>query len=46
MRRQSEAKIDEVEGFRHRDLIKYTKKNGENYIGYITALYSDKNNVI
>ena len=42
MRRKSKAKIDNILGFKHRDLIKYTKKNGENYIGYITALYPEK----
>lgn len=35
-------KHDECLGFKHRDLIKYTKKNGESYIGYITALYPEK----
>ncbi|ARC84116.1 HNH endonuclease family protein [Clostridium argentinense CDC 2741] len=43
MRRKSKANIAELNGFKHRDLIKYTKKNGEYYIGYITALYSNKN---
>lgn len=42
MRRKSKANIEEVQGFKHRDLIKYTKKNGERYIGYITALYPEK----
>lgn len=42
MRRKSKANIEECLGFKHRDLVKYTKKNGENYIGYITALYSEK----
>ncbi len=42
MRRKSKAKTYECLGFKHRDLIKYTKKNGESYIGYITALYSEK----
>lgn len=42
MRRKSKAKIESVLGFKHRDLIKYTKKNGESYIGYITALYPEK----
>jgi 5-methylcytosine-specific restriction endonuclease McrA len=41
-RRKSKAKVDNVDGFKHRDLVKYTKKNGEFYIGYITALYPDK----
>ncbi|APM39137.1 RNA-guided endonuclease IscB [Clostridium kluyveri] len=42
MRRKSKANIENLQGFKHRDLIKYTKKNGENYIGYITALYPKK----
>lgn len=43
MRRKSKANIAELNGFKHRDLIKYTKKNGEYYIGYITAFYPNKN---
>ena len=42
MRRKSKANIEECLGFKHRDLIKYTKKNGECYVGYITALYLEK----
>jgi len=42
MGRKSKANIKECLGFKHRDLIKYTKKNGEIYIGYITALYQAK----
>ena len=42
MRRQSKARVNELNGFKHRDLIKYTKRNGESYIGYIAALYSKK----
>jgi len=42
MRRQSKAKTNDRLGFKHRDLIKYTKKNGETYTGYITALYLEK----
>lgn len=42
MRKKSKDKTEEINGFRHRDLIKYTKKNGESYIGYITALYLEK----
>lgn len=42
MRRQSKAKTDEILGFKHRDFIKYTKKNGESYIGYITSLQPEK----
>jgi 5-methylcytosine-specific restriction endonuclease McrA len=42
MRRKSKAKAKEVSGFKHRDFVCYTKKNGEKYIGYITALYPKK----
>lgn len=45
MRRKSKAQVDSVLGFKHRDLIRYTKKNGEHYLGYITALYPDKKQV-
>lgn len=43
MRRQSKAKTDSVLGIKHRDLVSYTFKNGEKYIGYVTALYSELN---
>lgn len=42
MRRQSKSKSEETEGFRHRDLVKYIKKNGESYTGWITAMYLEK----
>ena len=42
MRKKSKATTDQIHGFRHRDLTKYTKKTGESYIGYITALYPEK----
>lgn len=42
MRRKSKAKTISINGFQHRDLIKYVKKNGESYDGYITALYPAK----
>ena len=42
MRRKSKTKVEELKGFRHRDLVKYTKRNGESYIAYITALYPNK----
>jgi hypothetical protein len=42
MRRNRKGKTEEVEGFKHRDFIRYTKKNGEYYEGYITALYPEK----
>ncbi|WP_141431209.1 RNA-guided endonuclease IscB [Bacillus sp. 03113] len=43
MRRKRQGKTKEVKGFNHRDIVKYTKRNGEFYIGWITALYPDKN---
>lgn len=42
MTRKSKANIKELNGFKHRDLIKYTKRNKESYIGYITSLYPKK----
>lgn len=45
MRRKNKAQIESVLGFKHRDLIKYTKRDGGQYIGYITALYPKKNQV-
>jgi hypothetical protein len=42
MRRKSKAKSEIVDGFKHRDFVCYTKKNGERYVGYITALYPGK----
>jgi hypothetical protein len=42
MRRRTKAKIEEIEGFRHRDFVCYTKRNGERYFAYITALYPAK----
>ena len=42
MRRRSKKRVEEVQGFKHRDFVRYTKKNGETYEGYITALYPKK----
>lgn len=41
IRHQSKATIEEVLGFRHRDIVAYTFKNGERYEGYVTAMYPD-----
>ncbi|AGB40090.1 restriction endonuclease [Halobacteroides halobius DSM 5150] len=38
LRKKSKAKIKELKCFRQRDLVKYTKRNGETYTGYITSL--------
>lgn len=43
MRRKSKARTGQVNGFRHRDLVTYTYRNGETHTGYVTALYPDKN---
>ena len=45
MRRQNKAKVEQVEWFKHRDLVKYIKKSGEKYIGWITAMYPEKKQV-
>ncbi len=42
MRRKSKSKTDIVEGFKHRDFVCYSKRNGEKYYGYITALYPNR----
>ncbi|RBW69844.1 RNA-guided endonuclease IscB [Bacillus taeanensis] len=42
MRRRSKKKVEEVNGFQHRDFVRYTKRNGDVYEGYITALYPKK----
>lgn len=42
MRRQSKAKTNNVLGIKHRDLVKYTFRNGETHIGYVTALYPEQ----
>jgi len=45
MRRQSKAIYQEILGFKHRDLIKYTKKSGEIYIGWITSLQPQRKTI-
>ncbi|MEH7246532.1 RNA-guided endonuclease IscB [Neobacillus niacini] len=42
MRKHSDKKIESVNSFHHRDFVKYTKRNGERYLAYITALYPEK----
>ena len=39
MRSKSKRKIEFLSGFKHRDLVRYTKKDGQSYTGYITAIY-------
>jgi hypothetical protein len=43
MRKRSKMRIESVNGFYHRDFVKYTKRNGETYRAYITALYPVRN---
>ena len=43
MRHKGKARTGQVSGFRHRDLVTYTYRNGETHTGYVTALYPDKN---
>ena len=43
LRKKSKGDVDNiVDGFKLRDYVKYTKRNGLGYIGYITALYPEK----
>ena len=39
MRRRKKSKADNVLGIKHRDIVKYTTRNGEICQGYVTALY-------
>ncbi|MCM3764859.1 RNA-guided endonuclease IscB [Neobacillus niacini] len=41
--KRSKKKIESLNGFYHRDFVKYIKGNGEAYFAYITALYPMKN---
>lgn len=45
LRRKSKALIESFNGFKHRDLVKYTKKDGQTYIGYITSIDTMKKTV-
>lgn len=38
LRKKKANKIDSLGGFKHRDIIRYTNRNGKTYLGYITAL--------
>lgn len=42
IRGKCKGEIDNVGGFRYRDYVEYTYKNGETYKGYVTALYPKK----
>ncbi|RDU37462.1 HNH endonuclease [Neobacillus piezotolerans] len=43
MKKRSSKKIKSANGIYHRDFVRYTKRNGESYIAYITALYPERN---
>ena len=43
MRRKSKGRPVEVSGYRHRDIVEYTYRNGETHRGYVTALYPELN---
>lgn len=43
IRRKSKAINDNVLGIKHKDLVKYTFKNGETHIGYVVALFPKLN---
>lgn len=42
MKKRSKKKTESVKGFYHRDFVRYTKRNGDSYLAYITALYPEK----
>ena len=43
LRKKSKADGHVIKGFQCRDVVKYTKKSGDKYIGYITSLDRKKN---
>ena len=45
IRNKKKNKAESLNGFKHRDIIQYTKKNGEKYIGYITSIDLNKKTV-
>lgn len=45
MRRKSKAVSTCFYGLKHRDLVKYTKRDGSCYIGYITSIDPDRETV-
>ena len=38
LRKKSKAKTEKSKGFKQRDLVKYTKRDSTEYVGYITSL--------
>lgn len=45
IRNKKKNKVESLNGFKHRDIIQYTKKNGEKYIGYITSIDLNKKTI-
>ena len=43
IRRKCKGKTDNVNGFKYRDYVQYTYRNGKTYKGYVTALIPRKN---
>lgn len=41
-RKKNKGKVEQLSGFRHRDYVRYTKRSGESYTGYITALHPNR----
>ena len=41
MRHKSKASVGETCGFRHKDYVTYTYRNGETHTGYVTAIYPE-----
>ena len=42
IRNKKKNKVESLNEFKHRDIIQYTKKNSEKYIGYITSINLNK----
>jgi hypothetical protein len=45
MRKKNKAVSNGLNGLKHRDLIKYTKRDGSFYTGYITSIDPERNTV-
>lgn len=45
IRNKKKNKVESLNGFRHRDIIQYTKRNGEKYIGYIISIDINKKTI-
>lgn len=43
IRKKKKSNVEELMGIRHRDYVRYTKRNGDYYEGYITSLLPKNN---